>query len=185
VHESRRRFLKSGGVALGVTAAAPLLQWSPRAARASGRPLQWLTPTEAETLECVGEGLAPGAARAGLCHFIDSQLLAAAADNQLMLQYLGVGHADHPAFYRAALASIHALSRRRFDAACVELDGTQRQALLGMLATDDTPGWQGAPASFVFFVLRSDAVDVLYGTEDGSRRLDLPYRAHIDPETAW
>lgn len=185
MRDSRRGFLKSGGVAAGLAAASPLMPLSHAAARAEDAPLKWLTTTEARTLECIGEALAPGAARAGLCEFIDSQLSAAAEDNQLMLQYLGVGHADHPAFYRTALASIHALSQRRFDTTCVELDAAQRQALVAMLATDDTPGWQGAPASFVFFVLRSDAVDVVYGTQAGSRRLDLPYMAHIDPETAW
>lgn len=185
MRESRRRFLKSGGTALGVAAGAPLLSLSPAASGHRGDTLQWLSQNEADTLECVGEALAPGAAEAGICDFIDSQLAAPAAKNQLMLQYLGVGHADHPAFYRTALAAIDALSRRRFDASPAALDSTQRQALLGMLAADDTPGWQGAPASFVFFVLRSDAVDVVYGTVAGSRRLDLPYMAHIAPETPW
>ena len=184
MRESRRRFLKSGGLALGAAAASRSVL-SPAAARASGMRLRWLTPLEADTLECIGEALAPGAAKAGICHFIDSQLVAAPADNQLMLQYLGVGHAEHPAFYRTALAAIHALSTRHFDTGCGELDGKQRQALLAMLAADDTPGWQGAPASFVFFVLRSDAVDVVYGTEAGSQRLDLPYMAHITPEIRW
>lgn len=155
------------------------------AAPASSRPLRWLTQTEAETLECIAEALAPGAAQAGICQFLDSQLAAPAAENQLMLQYLGVGHADHPAFYRTALAAIDALSRHRLKASCPDLTGEQRQALLAMLATDDTPHWQGAPASFVFFVLRADAVDVVYGTEAGSQRLDLPYMAHITPKDPW
>ncbi|MEQ8514596.1 MAG: gluconate 2-dehydrogenase subunit 3 family protein [Chromatocurvus sp.] len=185
MRESRRRFLKSGGTAIGVAAGTPLLSLSPAASGSRGDTLQWLSQNEADTLECIAEALAPGAAEAGICHFIDSQLAAPAAKNQLMLQYLGVGHADHPAFYRTALVAIDALSRRRFDASPATLDSTQRQALLGMLATDDTPGWQGAPASFVFFVLRSDAVDVVYGTEAGCRRLDLPYMAHIAPETPW
>lgn len=183
MRESRRRFLRSGGIALGIAAAAPLL--SPAAARASGVPLQWLTPAEADSLECIAEALAPGAAEAGICHFIDSQLVAPAAGNQLMLQYLGIGHADHPGFYRTALAAIDSLSRHRFEKPCWKLDDQQRQALLAMLAADDTPGWQGAPASLVFFVLRSDAVDVVYGTEAGSERLDLPYMAHINPESPW
>ncbi|MFN2288246.1 MAG: gluconate 2-dehydrogenase subunit 3 family protein [Chromatocurvus sp.] len=184
MRESRRRFLKTGGLALGAAAASHSVV-SPAAARANGSRLRWLTPLEADTLECIGEALAPGAAKTGICHFIDSQLVAAPADNQLMLQYLGVGHAEHPAFYRTALAAIHALSMRHFDASCGQLDGKQRQALLAMLATDDTPGWEGAPASFVFFVLRSDAIDVVYGTEAGSRRLELPYMAHITPEMPW
>jgi hypothetical protein len=34
-------------------------------------------------------------------------------------------------------------------------------------------------------VVRSDAVDVVYGTMDGYARLDIPYMAHIAPTTRW
>jgi hypothetical protein len=36
-----------------------------------------------------------------------------------------------------------------------------------------------------WFVLRSDAVDVVYGTKEGVERLGLPYMAHIEPPSRW
>ena len=45
--------------------------------------------------------------------------------------------------------------------------------------------WRGPPAAFFLFVLRMDAIDVVYGTQDGFDRLDLPYMAHIAPPARW
>lgn len=47
------------------------------------------------------------------------------------------------------------------------------------------PGWSGPPAPLVYFVLRSDALDVVYGTEAGFALLDVPYMPHIPPERRW
>jgi hypothetical protein len=46
-------------------------------------------------------------------------------------------------------------------------------------------GWQGPPGPFVYVVLRSDAVDVVYATMDGYAGLGIPYMAHIEPEKRW
>jgi len=46
-------------------------------------------------------------------------------------------------------------------------------------------GWQGPPQGFVYFVLRSDAVDVVYGTVEGYEALGVPYQAHIMPLKRW
>ena len=46
-------------------------------------------------------------------------------------------------------------------------------------------GWQGAAGSFVYLVLRSDAVDTVYGTMEGYEALGVPYHAHIVPEKRW
>ncbi len=45
--------------------------------------------------------------------------------------------------------------------------------------------WMGPPASYAFFVLRADALDVAYGTPEGFATLDIPYAAHIHPEPVW
>ena len=37
----------------------------------------------------------------------------------------------------------------------------------------------------VYFVLRNDAVDVFYGTQDGFEALGIPYMAHIEPPSRW
>jgi hypothetical protein len=46
-------------------------------------------------------------------------------------------------------------------------------------------GWKGPPGGFVYFLLRSDAVDVVYGTVAGYKSLDIPYMAHIEPKRSW
>ncbi len=183
--ESRRAFLKSSGLVLGFAVAGALLPLTPSQARARQLPMRVLRAAEVETLEAVAEGLVPGATEAGISHFLDQQLAASAEDNLLMLKYLGVAAADQLPFYRSALGSIEALAQQRFKASCQALDTAQLQQLLALLAADDTPGWQAAPASFVFFVLRSDAVDVVYGTAAGSKAIGLPYMPHIQPETPW
>ena len=46
-------------------------------------------------------------------------------------------------------------------------------------------GWQGPAGGFVYFVLRSDAVDVVYGTMEGYAVLGIPYMPHIAPTKRW
>src|SRR3989475_7787670 len=46
-------------------------------------------------------------------------------------------------------------------------------------------GWQGPPGPFIYFVTRSDAVDVVYGTVEGYESLGIPYMPHIAPEKRW
>ena len=38
---------------------------------------------------------------------------------------------------------------------------------------------------FFYFVLRNDAVDVVYGTKAGVESLDIPYMAHVEPPSRW
>jgi hypothetical protein len=46
-------------------------------------------------------------------------------------------------------------------------------------------GWQGPAGSFVYLLLRSDAVDVVYGTMEGYAGLGIPYMPHIAPTKRW
>ncbi len=46
-------------------------------------------------------------------------------------------------------------------------------------------GWQGPAQSFVYGMLRNDAVDVVYGTVEGFARLGIPYMPHILPQRSW
>lgn len=183
--ESRRAFLRGSGLVLGFAVTGGLLSLTPAQARARQLPLQLLSAAEVATLEAVSDALVPGAAEAGIAYFLDQQLAATAEENQLMLKYLGIPAADQLPFYRGALQSIEALAQLRFDAACSALQAAERQQLLAQLAADETPGWRAAPASFVFFVLRADAVDVVYGTPAGSAAIGLPYMPHIQPENPW
>ena len=46
-------------------------------------------------------------------------------------------------------------------------------------------GWTGPSGGFVYTLLRSDAVDVVYGTMEGYAALGIPYKPHIAPTKRW
>lgn len=181
----RRSFIRGGGlglVAFSVGGTEVLL--SPRTARARDIPLSVLAAEEVRTLETIGEALVPGAAEAGLAHFVDSQLAAPAADSLLMIRYLDIPPPYAP-FYHGALAAIGAAAGAMHGAPLHELPAVQVQSFVAAMARDEIAGWQGPPAGLVFFVLRNDAVDVVYGTPEGFAKLGIPYQPHIAPPAHW
>lgn len=175
IDPARRKLLQGGAMLCAVMVSGTLTTLTPRAAHAAGARLQVLTDMQASALALVGEQLVPGSREAGLVEYIDSQL---AADDQslLMLKYLGVDWTQHRGFYGAILDSL---------ARALAIPDAQPNSLPGLMATDAVPDWQGPPASFAYFVLRSDAIDVRWGTETGFATLGIPYAAHISPPTAW
>lgn len=182
---SRREFLQRSGLLLTFTAGAGSLLLTPAQAYAEKIPLQILSATEADTLAAIAEALVPGATDAGISHFVDHQLAQAPGDCLLMLKYLGVAPADFTGFYQAALAAADGLAQRLHNADWGELNAQQTGQLLAAISGPDPDGWQGPPAGFFTFVLRSDACDVVYGTEEGFERIGMPYMAHIKPTASW
>ncbi|MEY4763947.1 MAG: hypothetical protein RI907_620 [Pseudomonadota bacterium] len=183
VDASRREFLvRAESVVASFVALGSAAVLSPRMARAAGHPLAILSPDEAATLEALGNMLMPGAAEAGIAHFVDAQLGADAP--LLMLRYL-----DFPMpladFYRQGLAALDAAARHAGGSALPGLAAAQRKALVAQLASGAVEGWSGPPAPLFYFTLRADAVDVCCGTEDGFARLGIPYLAHIAPHSSW
>jgi len=172
----KRREVLAGGAALGwFLIGGSRVQATPADAKRAGFTPQVLTPNQINALETVAEALVPGATDAGLGPYLDAQL-AAGNDSMLMARYLGVDPAAQPGFYGGIADSLHAaLSKPDASGA----------ALAGQMATDSVPGWSAAPASFAYFLLRADALDVTWGTEEGYAALDIPYMAHIAPETPW
>lgn len=181
----RRAFLRSSGLGLlafQVGGASLLL--SPREARAEHVPFRVLSPAEVKHVDALGDTLVPGAAEAGLAHYLDQQLAAAPADSLLMVRYLDVPP-PYLAFYRPGLAAVDAVARRAHGNAFEALDGAARDAFVQSLQRGVPDGWQGPPAPLFYFVLRADAVDVTYGTPQGFARLGVPYMAHIMPPGNW
>jgi hypothetical protein len=182
----RRQFVH--GVALGAlafTVGGAKVLLTPRAARAQGVPLRTLRPQEAETLEALGESLVPGARQAGIVHFIDQQLSVPPEEALLEARILNV-RPPYVDFYRAAIGAIERASQaqnggKRF----VELDTAGQHDFVDRMRQNKFEDWQGPAGAFVYMVVRSDAVDVVYGTIDGYARLDIPYMAHIAPTTRW
>lgn len=185
--EITRRTALRGGLA-GLTTIAldgGTALFSPRKARASGRPLHVLTPLQASTLEALGDRLAIGAAEEGVTYFVDDQLRKPAADVLLLVRYLGIDPPyDH--FYVSCLAALEASSRAIYSLPFKYLSDSQRDSMIGTLATGNPQGWtSGIPAPLFYFAARSDAVDVVYGTIEGFHKLGIPYMPHIVPPRSW
>ena len=186
--ESSRRSLLAGSAAgLGLL---PFLLggctelMTPEEAKARKVPLRTLSEGEARTLERFGDVLLPGAEAAGIAHFVDPHLSVPAEDSLLMLRYLDVPppYAD---FYRAGLAALDAYAQARFGRGFAGLEPGPATAIVGDIIKAQPAGWQGPPAPFLTFLVRSDAVDVVYGTRAGLEKLGLPVMAHLEPEREW
>lgn len=188
VDTERRMMLKAaaagGGVAgLGLIAwqVAGRTEWlSPRDAKARGAPLKALTPEEAATLEAFGEVLLPGARAAGIAAFVDHHLSVEPANALLTLRYLDVPPPYAP-FYKDGLSALDSFAGGRF----ADLAPDKAAALVKSIAFAVPAGWRGPPSPLLYFAVRADAVDVVYGTEEGFAKLDVPYMAHVAPPSKW
>jgi Gluconate 2-dehydrogenase subunit 3 len=182
----RRALLKGAGAgALAFTVGGAQILLTPCAARAQGVPLRTLSAAQAATLDALGETLVPGARQAGISHFVDQQISIPAEEALLEARILNV-RPPYANFYRAALGAVDRASQalhggREF----AQLgEGDQRTFVDGM-RQNKIEGWQGPPGPFVYLLLRSDAVDVVYGTMDGYAALGIPYQPHIAPTRRW
>jgi len=183
--KDRRQFLRNSGIVLSIAVAGEVLLLSPAQARAAGLPLQLLSAQEAATLEAITEAVVPGARKAGISQYIDKQLAASHEESLLMLKYLGVPQSDYLSFYQGGLGSAAALAHSRFGKGWSELASSEADTLVTEIAGTQPKGWEGPPAAFFFFVIRSDASDVVYGTEEGYAAIGMPYMAHIAPPEPW
>lgn len=186
--DSSRRSLLAGSVAgiglLPFVLGGCTELMTPEEARARKVPLRTLSEAEARTLERFAEVLLPGAEAAGVAHFVDHHLTVPSEDSLLMLRYLDVPP-PYAGFYRAGLAAIDAHAEARFGKHFSALEDSEATSVVGAIIAAQPPGWQGPPAPFFTFLVRSDAVDVVYGTRAGLAKLGLPVMAHLEPEREW
>lgn len=183
--KDRRQFLRNSGIVLSIAVAGEVLLLSPAQARAAGLPLQVLSAQEAATLEAIAEAVVPGARKAGISQYIDKQLAASHEESLLMLKYLGVPQSDYLSFYQDGLGSAAKLAHSRYGKGWSELESSEAGALVAEIAGKQPGEWEGPPAAFFFFVIRSDASDVVYGTQEGFAAIGMPYMAHIAPPEPW
>jgi hypothetical protein len=182
----RRDFLKrsaAGLFAFEVGGFEVLL--TAREAHAQNVPFRLLKAGEAETIEVLGETLVPGARAAGIAHFVDQQLSVPPEEALLEARILNV-RPPYANFYRVAVGAIDNASQaanggRKFT----QLTPSEQHDFVDAMRQNKIPGWQGPTGSFVYLVLRSDAVDVVYGTMDGYEALGIPYMPHIAPVRRW
>jgi hypothetical protein len=171
-----------GALAFAVGGVDVLL--TPRQACAQGVPLRTLKADEASTLAAVGEALVPGARTAGIVQFVDQQISIPAEEALLEARILNV-RPPYANFYRAALGAIDGASKARHGHGFAELDPSAQHDFIDVMRQNKIEGWQGPPGAFVYVLLRSDAVDVVYGTMDGYAGLGVPYMPHIAPTRSW
>ena len=181
----RRVFLKGASMGvLSVVVAGTEILMTPGEARARAVPFRLLNGDEAETIEALGETLLPGARAAGVAHFIDQQVSVTPGEALLEARIVNV-KPPYINFYRAAIGGVDKASMARSGKRFAALSATEQHDFIDALRQNKIEGWQGPPAGLVYFVLRSDAVDVVYGTMEGYESLGVPYMAHIAPDKRW
>ena len=186
MHEMKRRDFIRGATlgALAFTVGGAQILLTAREARAQGVPFRLLKASEADTLEALGETLVPGARAAGISHFIDQQLSVPPEEALLQARIFNV-RPPFANFYRAAIGAVDGNSERVTGRKFAALSATDQRDFVNNMRQNKIEGWQGSAGAFVYFVLRSDAVDVVYGTLDGYAALGIPYMPHIAPLKRW
>jgi hypothetical protein len=87
-------------------------------------------------------------------------------------------------FYRAAISAVDRAAQARGRRPFAALSAEQHE-FVDAMRQNKIDGWQGPPGAFVYVVLRSDSIDVVYGTMDGYEALGVPYMPPIAPEKRW
>ena len=182
----RRAFMKGAAIGtLAFTVGGVEVMLTPRQAHAQNVPLRTLTAAQAATLDAVGETLVPGAEAAGITNFVDQQLSIPAEEALLEARIMNV-RPPYANFYRAALGAIDGASEAKYSGrGFVQLSPGEQHDFIDLMRQNKLDNWKGPGAPFVYFLLRTDAVDVVYGTMDGYAQLGVPYQAHIAPTRSW
>ena len=181
----RRVFLKGASMGmLAFTVGGTNILMTSGEARARAVPFRLLNTEEAETLEALGEALVPGAREAGIAHFIDQQISVPPGEALLEARIVNV-KPPYANFYRAVIRGIDLASTNRSGKRFVALSDLEKHDFIDQLRQNKIEGWQTPPAGLTYFVLRSDAVDVVYGTMEGYESLGVPYMPHIAPDKRW
>jgi hypothetical protein len=132
----------------------------------------------------MGEALVPGAREAGIVNFVDQQISGPPEEALLQARILNV-RPPYANLYRAALGAIDGASNKTKGKKFADLSPQEQHDFVDLMRQNKIDGWQGPPGPFVYTVLRSDAVDVVYATMDGYAALGVPYMPHIAPTKKW
>lgn len=180
----RRQFV-SGAIGSAVVAGTIGHRSMSRAATQGSTPVpfQVFSDAQAETYSAWCDLLAIGAAKAGVAHYADQYIAGPYAKSLLLLRFFeNPNLAD---FYLAGIAAIDAESQARFERPFVGLDKEARSTIVDAAAQSKTKAWTKPDPFFFYLVSRSDAVDVVYGTQTGFQDLGIAYLAHIEPDRPW
>jgi hypothetical protein len=181
----RRGFVKGASLsALAFTVGGVEVIMSAGQARAKGVPFRLLDAHQGETLEALGETLVPQARESGIAHFIDQQLSVPPQESLLQARIFNV-RPPFADFYRNAIKTVATSSNKMFGRDFAQLQAADQRRFVDLMRQNKIEGWTGPPGALVYAVLRTDAVDVVYGTIEGYEALGIPYMPHISPEKRW
>lgn len=177
------RAFKSSLLCLTFKIGGATLLLTPEQARAQGVPLQKLSDEQARRLELLAEAMVPGSAGQGVVQFVDHQLNADPNEALLVAKYFGVG-LPYINFYAKGLEVVAGMAQQAAGKSLEELDAAESEQLIKSMSM---PGAvvDGFPVFLFYMCLRSDAVDVVYGTPAGFEKLNIPYMQHILPPEGW
>ena len=181
----RRNFIKTSTLgALSIKMDVSAAAFTPTVEKKAGTPLSVFNNIEQRTLEKLSEIFLPGAAEAGIAHYIDRQLSTGPEESLLFLRYM-----DQPlppeTFYRQGFKSVNDWAQTEYGCDFSEVPYSSAEQFVRSLSRDTPVHWKGPPAPLFYFVLRTDVVDVVYGTMEGFQKLGIPYMEHIKPPTPW
>jgi hypothetical protein len=159
------------------------LLMTPAEAKAQDVPLRNLKRTQAHRLERLAEAMVPGSAAAGVVQFIDHQLGEDPNEALLIAKYFQVP-LPYVNFYAGGAGATEAMAKERLGKSIDELSADEAESLIREMSA---PGavFQEFPVFLFYLCLRSDAVDVVYGTPEGFEKLNVPYMQHILPPEGW
>ena len=185
IDNHRRGFLRESALSLlGVAAIASVRPDVAIARPAPSVAADALDESERATLGRLAEVLLPGSQAAGVVDSVATQLPLPLERQTLMIKYLGVTP-PFVTFYKTGLRALDELSRRRANVVFLRAREADATELVRQLVSAAPATWSGPPAGLFHFVVRNDALDVVYGTKDGFLELSTPYMAHIEPPSAW
>lgn len=178
----RRDLLQSGGATLAAAGAAAL--FNPRQARAAGAPLHVLSASEATSIEMLSDALVPGAREAGVAHYVDHEL--ASTSPRLLLRFAQLPGPMAPHYHRALAAFDASMTAQKLGTFSA-LSPDAQHGVIEALRTGKFTPWdtQAVPPALFYAMMRNDGVDVVYGSAEGFKHLDIPYMPHIMPRTTW
>ena len=180
----RRSFIKNTALMITVQLAGQRMLLSPAEAASRNIPLRFLTSAEAAALEHLAESMVPGAAQAGVVQFVDSQLAGDPNDSLLIARYFGI-EPPHGNFYRSGLMALDRSARASRRTGFPEFSTREARQMARALLAGEVADWHGPPSALFYQCVRSDAVDVVYGTPAGFEALGIPYMQHILPPKSW
>ena len=176
----RRAFMKGAAVgALAFTVGGAEVLLTPGEARAHGVPLRLLQADEADPSRRWAKRWCPAPAQAGIAHFVDHQL---SVPPRRRCSRHGSSMCGRRSRTSTAPRSAPSIApAKRGTAPFAQLTADEQREFINLMRQARSTAGRARPAA-VYFVMRSDAVDVVYGTMEGYDALGIPYMPHIAPE---